>query len=108
MEMIKKNLVSILCGVVAIIAVVVWVWPVGAMMGDLQAKLEKSKQDYNAIEALRTAPRKLPDLVLEGGEQKTLDRFPNDKVIEEGLRKTKALTDQSNEMLKTVSERNVH
>jgi hypothetical protein len=109
MEMIKKNLVSILCGVVVIVAIVVWVWPVGAMMGDLQAKIEKSRQDYDAIETLRTAPRKLPSLVLEGGEQQaTLDRFPNDNVIKEGERKTKALTDQSNEMLKTVSERNVH
>ena len=108
MEMVKKNIVSILCGVVAIAAIVAWFWPVGGMFGQLQTELDERAAKYKEVEQLRTAERKLPSLVLEVGGQEPLTRFPNEKVIQVGEVATKALTEQSNRMLKTVSDRNVH
>src|SRR5688572_708736 len=108
MGLVKKNIVSILCGVVAIAAIVAWFWPVGGMFADLQTELDTRASTYQQVDQLRTAPRKLPTLVLEAGEQATLDRFPNDKVIEVGDRAVAALKDQSKRMLDTVSGRNVH
>lgn len=108
MDIAKKNIASLLCGVVAIVAIVALFWPVGGMYDGLQAHVDKSKQTYSQVESLRNAPRKLPTLILEGdGEQLTLDRFPNQKVVAVGLDKTRALTEQSKKMLDTVSQLNV-
>lgn len=108
MELVKKNIASILCGVVALIAIVAWFWPVGGWFQDLQSKLDARAAAYKEVENLRTAPRKLPTLVLEANEQANLDRFPNEKVIEVGNKAVTALKEQSKRMLDTVSGRNVH
>ena len=107
MAIAKKNLVSILCGVVAIAAVVAWFWPVGGMYQALAADVDASKQKYQQVESLHKQERKLPSLVLENAQQDPLDRFPNDKVIAVGREATKALTEQSKKMLTTVSDLNV-
>src|SRR4051794_2899599 len=109
MEIVKKNIASILCGVVAIAAVVAWFWPIGGMYSTLKADVDKSKQQYDQVETLRKAPRKLPTLVLEGNaEQAELKSFPNEKVIKAGQEKTAALTAQSKKMLETVTNLNIH
>jgi hypothetical protein len=109
MEIVKKNIASILCGVVAIAAVVAWFWPIGGMYSTLKADVDKSKQQYDQVEQLRKAPRKLPTLVLEGTpEQAELKSFPNEKVIKAGKEKTAALTAQSKQMLATVTQLNIH
>jgi hypothetical protein len=109
MEIVKKNIASILCGVVAIAAVVAWFWPIGGMYSTLKANVDKSKQQYDQVEQLRKAPRKLPTLVLEGNpEQAELKSFPNEKVIAAGKAKTAALTAQSKKMLETVTQLNIH
>lgn len=109
MEIVKKNLASILCGVVAIAAIVAWFWPIGGMYGTLKAEVDKSAADYKKVADLRTAPRKLPTLVLEGNpEQAQLKSFPNEKVINAGKEKTAALTKQSKDMLQTVTGLNLH
>jgi hypothetical protein len=109
MEIVKKNIASIVCGVVAIAAIVAWFWPIGGMYSTLKADVDKSKQQYDQIEQLRKAPRKLPTLVLEGSpEQAELKSFPNEKVIAAGKAKTAALTAQSKKMLDTVTQLNIH
>ena len=107
MAIAKKNLVSILCGVVAIVAIVAWFWPVGAMYEALAADVNASKKKYDDVVTLHKQQRKLPSLVLENEQQDVLDRFPNDKVITAGQEATKALTEQSKKMLQTVSDLNV-
>ena len=109
MAIVKKNMFSILCGVIAIIAIVAIFWPIGGMYNELQADVQKTADLHKQIDTVRTTPRKLPSLVLDQGvEQQPLTRLPNEKVIAAGLEKTRALTDQSNLMLKTVSDLNIH
>src|SRR5687768_14540792 len=100
MDLVKKNMLSIVCGVIAIVAIVAWFWPIGPMFTSLQADLDARAAEYKKVEDLRTAPRSLPSLVLEGGEKPVLNRFPNEKVVAVGREKTKALTEQSERMTK--------
>jgi hypothetical protein len=106
MEIVKKHLLSILCGVVAIAAVVALFWPISGMYEGLQADVEKSEQMYKTVENLHKAERRLPSLVLDAVEQPRLERFPNERVITVGQEKTTRLKEQSDRMLKTVSELN--
>jgi hypothetical protein len=108
METVKKNMLSIICGVVAIAAVVAWFWPVGPMYDHLKSDLSARAKTYQDVDSLRTASRKLPALVLDGGEQPSLDHLPNEKVINAGKQATQKLTEQSKRMLETVSKLNVH
>lgn len=107
MDIIKKNMFSVVCGVIAIIAVVAWFWPIGGMYDQLRSEVQASAKTYQEIENLRKQPRNLPSLVLENSTQDPLERFPNDRVIQIGRQATKALTDQSDRMLKTVSSLNI-
>jgi hypothetical protein len=109
MEIVKKNIASIVCGVIAIAAIVAWFWPIGGMYQSLRADVLQSKKQYDDVEQLRKAPRKLPTLVLEGNaEQADLKSFPNEKVIAAGKAKTAELTKQSKDMLQTVTQLNIH
>jgi hypothetical protein len=109
MDIVKKNIASILCGVIALAAIVAWFWPVGGFYSTLKADVDKSAATYKQVDDLRKAPRKLPTLVLEGNaEQADLKSFPNEKVIKAGQEKTAALTKQSKDMLQTVTQLNMH
>jgi hypothetical protein len=107
MDIVKKNILSILCGVVALIGVIVWFFPIGGMYNELKAQVEASAAKYDETEALRKATRRLPTLDLEGNEAPPLGRFPNEKTIEVGREATEAMAGQSKKMLTTVSEKNV-
>jgi hypothetical protein len=107
MEIVKKNILSILCGVVALAAVILLFFPISGWFESLQSELNTRGAKYTEVETLRTAPRKLPTLVLNGTEQAVLDRFPNEQVIKVGQEKTASLTAQSKNMLDTVTKLNV-
>ena len=73
MELVKKNIVSVICGVVAILAIVASFFPLGGYVEDLQASLNKSKTDYSSLETLRTKPRMPygPTWAVRGAERAT-------------------------------------
>src|SRR5687767_7075702 len=107
MDMVKKNIVAILCGVIAIAAIVAWFWPVGSMYEALDTELKASEKQYQDVKTLHKAPRKLPTLVLDPGtEQASLEQFPNEAIVKLGKEKTGQLTEQSKRMLETVTKLN--
>ena len=108
MDIVKKNFLSILCGVIALVGVVLWFFPLGGMYDTLQKEVDGSKQTYNEITTLRKQPRSLPNLVLEETEREQLGRFPNDKVIAKGKEATEAMKAQSDRMIGTVTDLNKH
>jgi hypothetical protein len=107
MEIVKKNMFSIVCGVVAIVAIVAWFWPVGGMFDKLQSDVKARAATYDQVDNLRKAKRTLPSLVVEGGEQPVLGFLPNEEVIKAGKAAADKLTAQSKRMLDTVSNMNV-
>jgi hypothetical protein len=102
MEVIKKNLLSILCGVVAIAAVVATYWPVGNMFGTLQAATEQRRQVYTELEGMLTKSRQLPLTDPAKTQQDEWKTFPNKKAIELGTTVTDAVHNQSVEMVKLI------
>jgi hypothetical protein len=111
MEIVKKNIVSILCGVVAILALVAIYWPVGGMAHDLQTKVEKSKSDYySKLVSLRSSKRKLPvvDPLNPNAEQQQLSQFPTEEVIKSGEKARDDVQKMSQRMKEMTVEKNRH
>ena len=109
MDSIKKNILSILCGVVALLAVVsIWfVW--NPQVVDLKKRLDTRKQTYDKITALTTKQRHLP-IVSDKPDATAapLDRFPNDKVMDEGVKAVEKVQKQSTELRTLALNMNVH
>jgi hypothetical protein len=102
MQVVKTNLLSILCGVIAIAAVIATFWPVGGWITALKDKLDQRAAVYSSLESLRTKPRKLPLTDPSQTQQEDLKQFPNQKTIEEGTRVTGLVSAQSIEMYHRV------
>src|SRR3954451_8365532 len=101
MELVKKNMLSIICGAVVIVAIVVWLVPVRGMLASQQAELESHKQQYDELEKLARKPHNEPsvDLPRAGSaapaENKTLAGFPNTALVEQGAQVMQKVRDGS-------------
>jgi hypothetical protein len=85
MEIVKKHWVSILCGVIALVALVAWQWPLGGMFAEAQADLNKRVDVYNGVSRLRKTPRYWPVIPkLASGKPTPLTPFPSDPYIKSG------------------------
>ncbi len=89
MELVKKNLVSIICGAVALLAIVALFWPISGYYAELQAKANTRKDVYSSLKGILDKQRSRPITDLESPEPKPLEQFPNQLVIDRG----KAVTD---------------
>src|SRR6185437_15679516 len=105
MEIVKKNILSILCGVVALIALIALAWPIGGMYDDTRAVLNTRKAVYENLEHLRVAPRSWPVIP---GEKTSLRHFPTDPIIEKGNEIKKAVHAQAVEMKTRTQGKNRH
>jgi hypothetical protein len=95
MELVKKNIVSVICGVVAIVAIIASFFPLGEYVADLQKALDGSKSTYSTIDGLRTKSRNLPILKLDEATPRPLGMFPNPEVIEKAGAVVKQVETQS-------------
>jgi hypothetical protein len=85
MEIVKKNLVSIICGVIAVLAAVaVFVWPLNGYYETLKSDAEKRAAVAEKIKSLEKKNRELPIVHLEQKTAQPLGRFPSKDVIKEG------------------------
>lgn len=84
MDIVKKNLLSIICGVLALIAVVLWFWPLDPWKSEAQAKLKERTALNTSMQSLlpEKATRKLPVVSLDGSGSRPLGVFPTQKVID--------------------------
>jgi len=98
MEIVKKNILSILCGVVALAAVVSIPWPGGSRKADIQAQLEQRKAQYTKAQALLTKSRHMPVINPPAGTDAAgsdLKGFPSQVTIEVGQKAVDDLKNQS-------------
>jgi hypothetical protein len=84
MDIIKKNIVSVICGLIALIAIAASFFPLGGYRQELQANLDKSKAQYSALSSLLSKQRKLPVLSPDTAEAQELKTFPNEEIIKKG------------------------
>src|SRR3954462_12837352 len=98
MDIVKKNLVSIVCGVLALVALVaVFVWPLNGYYDTLHSKVAARAAVYSKVDGLMNKPRSLPVLDLSHPEPLKLTKFPSRDVIRVG--------EAAQQGVKTESER---
>jgi hypothetical protein len=84
MNIVKKNIASLICGVFAILAIVGFFYPLGSIRTTAQAALDKRIAVYSAMNKVRTQERHLPMVDVAGGEPRKLEVFPTQPVIDWG------------------------
>jgi hypothetical protein len=108
MEIVKKNLLSIICGVVALIALIASVWPMGGYQQTLHDDLAKRTSVYSSLESLRNKSRHAPVVNTEKAEPEPLTRFPNKDLIDQGEAVKKSFETESKKILETAVGFNKH
>jgi len=109
MEIIKKNIVSVICGVVALAAIAVAFTMLPGRAAQLQQQLDARRTTYESMHQLLTKPRQLPSVNPDDpSAQQALPQFPSAKIIEAGTAITKQVTDESNDIVKAAVEMNRH
>jgi hypothetical protein len=83
MEIVKRNIVSIICGVVALIALVFYLVGVKPRYSALEESMTKLTSKPDEIRKVRSNSRTLPQ-VSESQAAAPLKLFPNERVIKEG------------------------
>jgi hypothetical protein len=109
MDIVKKNIVSIILGVVALLCVVaVFIYPTPKYYESLRTDANARKAEYDKVKALVDQKRQLPILDPESTEPKELNTFPTRPVIDEGARLTKAVAQSSQGLMEEVVKINQH
>lgn len=105
MDIVKKNLVSILCGVVAIICVILIYFPFGGMYEELASEVGKGQQIGNAIENIRKAERSWPTLSPNEEDKVPLTQFPTQQTVDLARHQTDSWTRDADQFLAAAIER---
>jgi len=108
MEIVKKNILSVICGVIALAALIASVWPLGSFVGELQTDLDTRKGAYDALLGLKNKGRTLPVLKLESTQAEPLVQFPNAETIKRGESATDSVAQESKNMLEAAVTLNQH
>lgn len=111
MQILKKNILSIVCGVIVIGAVAAYFLFVrGYFWGDngLQKLADDRKGQYERLNGLLTKGRALPVVDLQKTDATPLAIFPNAEVIKAGKQLTQQLTGQSKAIMDIAVRMNRH
>ena len=108
MDIVKKNLVSIIFGVIAIIAVAADFYPMGGKREDLKREATERAAKAETLKGLLTKPRKMPSVDLSSNEPPPLTRFPNQPTVDAAHEATKKVADAATNLEKTVIDKNRH
>jgi hypothetical protein len=108
MEIIKKNILSILCGVVALVAVIASMWPMGSYQQGQQETLRTRAGMFRTLDQLRSKARNKPVLNPDSTAPESLERFPNDATIEKATEAKKQFEAESKKILDAAIAMNRH
>lgn len=109
MDIVKKNWLSIVCGVIALIAVAAIPTYVSSQQAKVQKQLSDRKATFDSFDALRKKPRHLPIVSPDpNAVAPDLPQFPGPKVIEAGVEAMKKVQQQSSDLKKLAVEWNTH
>lgn len=107
MEIVKKNLISIICGVVALAAIVaVFVYPLGGFYTALKAKADQRATVQNKIDALIHKNRVFPGFDPNDPTTANLNKFPSQPIISLATNAQKQVTGNADKMVTTALELN--
>jgi hypothetical protein len=107
MEIVKKNLVSIICGIVALIAIVaVFVYPIGGFYTDLKTRAEEHAAVQSKIDTLLNKSRVLPVFDPNDPTTANLNKFPSKAIINLATEVQKGVTGSADKMVATALQLN--
>lgn len=104
MELVKKNLVSIICGVIALVAVVLYFFPVSGWYTDFHAQLQERVTEGSRADKALQMHFDLP--VITGEKPEPLPKFPNDAIISQGREQMAGVHAKAGEALAYVIDLN--
>lgn len=81
MDLVKKNLTSIIFGVVALLGVILVFFPMGGWFDQLSTDMEKSVRQYSTLKNLKNQTFAMPVVDPNKSEAPNLEGFPNPQVI---------------------------
>jgi len=84
MDTVKKNMWSIVCGVIAVLAVFFTYWPLSGKFVELNTKITSSVDEDNKIRQLNNTNPNMPIIDPKNSEVMKLNQFPTERVIEKG------------------------
>lgn len=105
MEIVKKNLVSILCGVVAVICVILIFFPLGGMYESLTEDVKKSQSLGSSIDGVKNSPRTWPTLSNREEDKVALQHFPTQATVEVARQQTTNWTREADNFLTSAIQR---
>lgn len=106
MEIVKKHILSVICGVVALVALVLAFWPLGSMKEQALSQLNTRGQRYTQLQSLRTRARHLPVLDISTAEAPLLAGFPSDGAIKKAEELAEKLRSEKNAVIAAAEEMN--
>jgi hypothetical protein len=99
---VRKNILIIICGVIAVAAIVSIFWPIDGYFASLQTDVDARKSAYATATTLLRKSRTLPVLDPQTTDPQPLNVFPTDSVIARGTSATEAIGEESKAMLQTA------
>ncbi len=109
MEIVKKNMLSIICGVIALLAIAAVPTFIRSQQTSLQAKLKDREKTFSSLRELETKPRHLPVVSADANAAvPDLQGFPGQKVIDSGKAAIAKVQQQSVELEKMANDMNKH
>lgn len=108
LEIVKRNLLSIICGVVALLAVAVVFFFIDGLFEELGTDLAKSKDTYGQLKQLNSEKGGflMPTTGENQAEATPLPHFPTERQIIEGENIVKLMHEQAAKVQKTAREIN--
>ncbi len=107
MDIVKKNVVSIVFGVIALVAMVLAFFPMGGKFDEINKELDQRAKYYQQAEAIVKKPRTLPDIdLVSTAEPKPLKYFPSPKITSLAKNFMDQLISQSRGVLETAVQMN--
>jgi hypothetical protein len=106
MDIIKKNLFSIIFGVIAILAVGALFWPISGLYTTLDTELQSRVEVSSQLDALVKQQRTMPVLSPEQTTPDPLNVFPIQPVYDAALNATKLVSAQAAQMMDLARKTN--
>src|SRR5688572_18746638 len=106
MDIVKKNMWSIVCGVVAVLAVVSTYYPLSGKFVELDQKLQASVTDHGKLKQLNNPSFNMPVIDPKTSVVKPLGQFPTQKVIDRGKEVVAKVHTESEKLQQKAMEMN--
>jgi hypothetical protein len=109
MDIVKKNLLSIIFGVIAILCVVANFYPMGAKREQLRTEATEHASKAEALKTLLTKPRSMPVVKPGSTENEPLQGFPTKQALEAAHTATEQVNKAADTLMaKASTELNEH